>query len=232
MFQTDLNKISDKPLTDKCIILDLDETLVHTQSDENVDFFEMIFTDPAHYYLQERCYKITMEDVVVKRGTGRKDEMWGIKRPYLREFLIACFNYFRIVIVWSAGRKNYVHTIVDQIFRDLPRPHVIFTFDDLEELHDKTFIKPLNKLINTVPGLNKYMSLENAVIVDDRNTVFQEPNPYNGIQIPAYKPSFTLSGINKEDTALLELKNWLLKPEVIESKDIRKINKTQIFSDN
>ena len=231
MYQSDLNKIINSPLTNKCIILDLDETLVHSHGEGNINLLKEleIFSDPKHYDLRERSYKITMEDVVHKKGTGDKTEMWGILRPHVRDFLIFCFNYFKVVIVWSAGRKKYVHTIVDSLFKDIKRPHVIFTYDDLERLPNNTLIKPLNKLIQTVPGLDKHMSLENSFILDDRLSVFQEPNLNNGIEMPAYKPSFNLDSLRKEDDNLQKLMNWLNTEEVINSKDVRKLNKKNIF---
>jgi len=232
MYKTDLNKIPDKSITDKCIVLDLDETLVHSCSDPDIDLLKelKIFTDPSLLDVRQRCYKITMDDVVHKRGTGDKTEMWGIFRPGVREFLIHCFTYFKIVIIWSAGRKNYVHTIVDQLFADLRRPHIIWTFNDIEKLPNGTLIKPLNKLIEKVPGLKKYMSLENTFIIDDRTSVFQEPNPENGIEIPAYKPSFNPKSLRGDDVSLKQLTNWFNKPEVINSKDVRRLDKSNIFS--
>lgn len=231
MFHSDLNKIPDKPLTDKCIVLDLDETLVHSSPEGNIELLKEleIFSDPKNYDLRERVYKITMEDVVHKKGTGDKTQMWGVFRPHFREFLIFCFTYFKLVIVWSAGRKNYVHTIVDQLFLELPRPHVIFTYDDLEKLQNNTLIKPLNKLVRTIPGMNKHMSLENSFIIDDRLTVFQEPNPHNGIQIPPYKPNFNLTSLRENDERLKQLIAWFKRPEVMNSRDVRKLDKSRIF---
>jgi hypothetical protein len=231
MYRTDFNKIRAQPLSDKVIVLDLDETLVHSHPDPNVDALKelKIYSDPNLIDLRPRIYKITMEDVVHKRGTGDKTEMWGVFRPYVREFLIHCFNYFKIVIVWSAGRKNYVHTIVDQLFAGLRRPHVIFTYDDLEKLHNGTLIKPLNKLMEKVTGLHKYMNLSNTFIIDDRTSVFQEPNPGNGIEIPAYKPKFHIENLRENDRCLLNLIQWFNQPHVIESKDIRTLDKSRIF---
>jgi hypothetical protein len=236
MYRSDLNKIPDKPLTNKCIVLDLDETLVHTDNeDANTDLLKEqgIFSNPSNYDLRERTYKITMEDVVSKRGTGDKTEMWGILRPHVREFLITCFTYFRVVIIWSAGRKNYVHAIVDYLFLGLPRPTLIWTFDDLEKLSGGlsggTLIKPLNKIIQKIPALSNYMSLENTFILDDRLTVFQEPNLHNGVEIPAYKPSFNLKSLRANDTALLSFTNWLMKPEVMNATDVRQLDKSRIF---
>ena len=225
----DLEQQRPKALTDKCLVLDLDETLVHTQSDpDNQLFEEVIFTDPKYYHLRSRCYKITMDDVVHKRGTGNKTEMWGICRPHLQEFLRDCFKYFNLVIVWSAGRKNYVHRIVDHIFRDLPRPDFILTYDDLEKLSDNTFIKPLSKLWN-IEQFKSVMTEKNSLIIDDRESVFLEPNPDNGIQIPAYRPSFTLEGVQEDDTELLKFRNWLFQKDVVNSKDVRALNKKKIF---
>jgi len=235
MYKSDLNKISNKPLTDKCIVLDLDETLVHSHSQGNIDLLKELnlITDPQNMDLRDRIYKITMDDVVYKRGTGEKTEMWGIIRPGVRQFLIDCFNYFKIVIVWSAGRKNYVHAIVDKLFENLKRPHIIYSFDDLEKLPDGTLIKPLNKLIQTVSGLDKYMSLENSFILDDRESVFKEPNPYNGIEIPPYKPNFNLNSLRiNDDDKLKQLMNWLHTPEVINSKDVRRLDKSKIFKND
>lgn len=222
------------PITDKCIVLDMDETLVHSCVEKKVDPMDAlynlkIYTDPGLLDIRSRCYKINMEDVWSKRGSGEKIEMWGIMRPHLKEFLHFCFNYFRIVIIWSAGQKNYVHPIVNHLFLDLKPPHVIYTFDDLEKLNDGTYIKPLDKLITKYPGLNKYMNLSNTFIVDDRETVYESCNPGNGILIPGYKPSFTVSDLRGKDDNLLKLMSWLQKKEVVDSTDVRTLDKTKIF---
>ena len=231
MYRSDLNKIPNKPLTDKCIVLDLDETLVHSHGEGNIDLLKELnlLTDPTNLDLRERVYKITMDDVVHKKGAGEKTEMWGIMRPHVKEFLIFCFSYFKLVIIWSAGRKNYVHAIVDYLLKDLKRPHIIYTFDDIEKLPNGTLIKPLDKLFNNIPGLNKHMSLKNSFIIDDRHSVFQEPNPKNGIEIPPYRPSFNSSSLRNDDKTLKKLMNWFMKPEVIQSNDVKNLDKTNIF---
>jgi len=231
IYKTYLNKLPEKSLTDKCLVLDLDETLVHSHSQGNIDLLKdlKIFQKPNYLDLRKRIYKISMDDVVYKKGKGIQTDMWGITRPHLQEFLISCFSYFKIVAIWSAGRKKYVNSIVDFIFRDLPRPVVIWDYDKLERLPNNTFIKPLSKMINSVPRLNKYMSLNNTFIIDDRLTVFQEPNPNNGIQIPAYKPSFNITAMRSDDIVLKQLMRWFYKPEVMNADDVRTLNKSHIF---
>ena len=231
-YKTDAVDIPERSLTDKCIVLDLDETLVHSHGEGNIELLKELelFTNPDNIDLRKRIYKITMDDVVHKKGQGAKTEMWGITRPHLTQFLIACFSYFKIVAIWSAGRNKYVNGIVDHIFKDLKRPVVIWNYDNLEKLTNNTLIKPLSKMINSVPGLSKYMSLKNTFIVDDRRSVFQEPNPNNGIQIPQYRPSFSPESMRSDDIALKQLMRWFRKPEVMNSKDVRKLDKNNIFN--
>lgn len=242
-YKTNLSKIPERSITDKCIVLDLDETLVHTCGESNIDTLKKlnIFSDPKDIDLRRRIYKIVMDDVVNKKGEGIKTEMWGITRPHLTEFLIWCFTYFKIVAVWSAGKDRYVNSIVDFIFKDIKRPHVVWTYNELDKLSDNTLIKPLSKMINGVPGLSKYMSLDNTVIVDDRNSVYYVPNPHNGIQIPAYRPNFntvseeelsTIISMRTDDTALKQLMTWFNTSEVKASQDIKTVDKSGIFVKN
>ena len=220
-------------LTNKCIILDLDETLVH--SNDSLELLNElgIYTDPQNYDLRERTYKVNMDDVVYKKGEGIKTEMWGIFRPHVKEFLADCFRYFKVVAIWSAGKRNYVNVILDRLFTDVGyRPHIIWTYDEIEifqSSHNKILVKPISKMIEKIPGLNKYMSLENTFIVDDRSAVFQDINPANGIEIPAYKPNFTLKGLRGDDLALKQLSKWFMKPEVQNIKDVRDLDKKYIF---
>ena len=231
IYKTALDKIPFKALTNKCIVLDLDETLVH--SNENLSELNSLglMRDPQLIDLRNRVYELSMDDVVYKKGQGLKTEMWGITRPHVKEFLISCFAYFKVVAVWSAGKKKYVESIVDYLFKDIRRPHIVYSREKCETLNDsnKTLTKPLMKMINSEPGLDRYMSLENTFIIDDRKTVFEVPNPNNGIQIPPYEPKFNIRSLRTDDIALKQLMTWLLKPEVMNSSDVRLLNKENIF---
>jgi len=218
-------------LTDKCIVLDLDETLIHTMKNYQALGQLGLLTDPKHYKLRNRVYSLELYDVFTPDGNGIKSKVWGVTRPNLRKFLIFCFTYFRVVAVWSAGQTKYVHDIVDTIFKDISTPHITFTYPDCK-VRDKRLIKPLSKMYQKSCG---YMNERNTFVLDDRHDTFTM-NPLNGIQIPAYRPNVTLtpnilttSKISNNDQELIKLEKWLSLPEVIESTDIRKLNKAEIF---
>src|SRR3989338_4538064 len=115
------NDIPVTSITDKCIVIDLDHTLVSTQ-DPFGSLKELgILSNPDLIALRNRIYHIEIEDLE-KPGVGTKYDFWWIIRPHVEEFLIFCFSYFRVVAVWSAGKRPYVEGIVDHLFRDLPKP--------------------------------------------------------------------------------------------------------------
>ena len=230
--RTAFNKIPFKTLTNKCIVLDLDETLVHT-SDKNLTELRSlrIMSNPETIDLRNRVYELNLDDAAsLKKGQGIKTELWGITRPHVKEFLIFCFSYFKVVAVWSAGKKKYVEAIVDFLFRDIKRPHIIYHRGHCYERSVNQHTKPLEKMIRSEIGLSKYMSLENTFIVDDRESVYISENPSNGIQIPAYNPDFNIISLRQDDIALKQLSTWLLRPEVMNSTDVRTLNKKNIFN--
>ena len=222
------DSLSGSPRTNQCIVLDLDETLVHA-SDDMVRFHRLkIATDPQLMDIRDRSYAISLDDVIERRGTGTKTQLWAITRPYLKEFLIFCFNHFKIVAVWSAGRYKYVHATVEAIFKDIAMPHIIYTWDDCDK-SGKGIFKPLEQMIANEPGMDQYMSLTNTFAIDDRPSTYSK-NPYNGIRIPEYKPHFTVEGMRIKDNALLQLMNWFKQPYMMTSTDVRTLDKTNIFN--
>lgn len=234
------DEILSSSLTDKCIILDLDETLVSTQ--EDVASLEQlgILSNPRLMDIRRKTYLFELDDVGAKRGKGVTTAFWGVYRPYLREFLSFCFSYFKIVAVWSAGKKGYVETIVDDIFRDIRPPHIIFTYDDIER-NGEILCKPITKIaakIQEMYGTTPWrpwssshspMTLSNTFALDDRETTFNFFNPDNGVVIPPYDPKPNLESLREGDTRLLELTTWLMKDEVRYCSDIRDLDKSQIF---
>lgn len=189
-----------KPATDKVVVLDLDSTLIATQ-DHLEDYNSMPF--------KNQCYTINVKELT--NGKFSRQDMWGIKRPYLDDYLLFCFNYYRLVIVWSAGTKPYVEAIVATIFKNLRPPHLIWTKDDIEMDNDN-ILKPLSKLIQKNPHLK--LSLDKIMVVDDNESTFQHNLP-NAIHIPPFEP--TVNALLPDDDALLKIKNWCLLPQVMKN---------------
>src|SRR3990172_9552529 len=177
-------------ITDKCIVLDLDQTLIATQ--DSIDSLKQlnILSDPNLIALRNRTYYITIEDLE-KPGIGTKYDFWGVTRPRINEFLIFCFSYFKIVAVWSAGKRPYVEAIVDHIFKDIRLPHIVFTHDDILIGPGGHVEKPLTKMIESNPVLRRNMSLQNSLAIDDNSMTFYL-NHDNGVLIPAYDPALSI----------------------------------------
>lgn len=222
-----------KSLTNKIIVLDLDENLVHTYS--NPKYFKElgIMDNPDLENLRKRVYTIQFESITGIKGDGSIGTLWGVERPHLSVFLIFCFYYFDIVCVWSAGVHEYVHKIVRKIFKSINRrPDYIFTRDDCET-GDIGLTKPLTKLAAEIArdrNMNPKELLNRMYMMDDKHYTFDETNPDNGILTPAYSPDPpTLRNLQENDDTLLILKEWLLLPKVMTCSDIKIIEKGQIF---
>ena len=216
-----------RALTDKCIVLDLDQTLVATQDDMEQLYELNILKDPQLLHLRNRTYVLCVEDLE-KPGCGTAYNYWGIIRPHTKDFLRFCFDYFNIVAVWSAGQRPYVEQIVDHLFKDMQKPHIIFTHEDVERDDNGDVVKPLLKLFEAEEFLSNNMFLENTVILDDNAKTFSY-NHKNGIHIPEYRPKCTLAGIERDDIELLKFKNWLLRKNVIQGTDVTALDKSIIF---
>jgi len=214
-------------LTDKVIILDLDHTLISTQDHYDLLLKFKIMSDPEHLPLRKRIYYFDLFSTD-KIGRGNNDGYWGIVRPDTYEFLYFCFLYFRKVIIWSAGTRDYVHRIVQYLFRNLPSPDLILTRDDVIFNKRGDVEKPITKLMELYPDLN--ITLENAIFIDDTDTTFFH-NKDNAIHIPKYAPGLRIEDFNEQDYVLDKIMTWLLLPEIVETQDFRETDKSEIFTE-
>lgn len=228
LYHVSIDDIPPASITDKCVVLDLDQTLIATQDGISSLKELRILSDPQLISLRNRTYHITIEDLE-RPGIGTKYDFWGVTRPHIHEFLIFCFSYFKIVAVWSAGKRPYVEAIVDHIFKDIRPPHVVFTHDDILRGPDSHVVKPLTKMIESNAVLRRNMSLQNTLAIDDNSMTFYL-NQDNGVLIPAYDPSLNVNALARDDPTLLQLKYWLLQPEVVSSRDVTLLDKSTIFS--
>lgn len=207
-------------LTNHSIILDVDETLVHT--------FEDIPDEDVLRNLNKNClgrlYMYTEYDF---DGKGSKDEYIcaGVLRPGVESFMDFCFGYFRNVIFWSAGEDKYVRKIVERLTKTKSKPNMIYTRDNCKEEHNKLLTKPLDKILETYKN-NHSLKIEHLFALDDRDATFTH-NIKNGIMIPPYEP--LPNEMCDYDNALEKLTNWFLREDVISSTDVRNLDKTKIF---
>lgn len=208
------------------IIFDLDKCVICTHID-NPELEGQILIDPKLISLRGRFYQIDLPDYNMKKGSGTNLHMWGVSRPHFNEFLIFCKSYFDFICVWSAGEKKYVDEIVDSVFMDIRPPDLVFTRNDLHVHSNGEYDKPIEKMLNH-PILAGKATLENTFFVDDKGDNFIS-SPGNGIIIPEYKPAPTISSLMSDDICLLQLREWLLRPQNRNAKDVRELDKTQIF---
>lgn len=229
--------IPKKKYTDKCIVLDIDETLVYTHEEFKDLEHLKLFSDSKYLDLRRRTYRFHL-NIQDEDGNPTILEMSGISRPHVEDFLSFCFQYFSVVAIWSAGQKPYVEAICDFLFRDLKKPDLIWTAEDCTPITDSKgrligVEKPLDKMYKYFYEKTNgriRMNETNTFILDDRLITFERTNPYNGILIPNYHPSATIESMRKDDPTLPELEKWLNNGNVIYSRDVRTLVKNNIFS--
>lgn len=198
----------------KCVILDLDNTLLKTFVGRNtISAYNGLTTDPA---ILARTYCLPIRELP-----------WGIRRPYIKKFLDYLFNNINIVAVWSAGSYGYVHEIVRLIFGKRKDNMFIYTRNDCEVDQNGNLYKPIRKMLENVPGLKYKATLDNTIVIDDLNFTFSQ-NPDNAIHIPAYEPTFKEIYEGEKDVALLQIIDWIDFYKDTTT-DVRALPKNRIF---
>ena len=203
-----------RKITDKFIVLDLDSTLIHSfTGNPNLNLLD----NSELYYLRDRIY-----DLKIPLGS----EYWGVARPGIYEFLQFCQRYFQGVIIWSAGTYDYVHAIVNFLFRDLPRPYMIFTRNDCTEIGNY-----LTKDLSKLEPIDPRLTMDKIYILDDNTQAF-ELNPENALNIPMFVPcgKKICRDILNSDDAFELVKSWFMQPGVINSFDVRELDKSKVFT--
>jgi hypothetical protein len=181
--------------------------------------------NPKFYPVRKRVYILKFQNDEPEVDEEEEEMIWGVKRPHIDEFLNFANQYFRNIVIWSAGTYEYVHAIVKHIFKQVPCPNGVFTRNDCTQSEEYGYEKPLEKIYQAIPEMNP----RNTILIDDRQEVFVRKDPNNGIIIPPFSPDVEDYDSLTSDASFLYLKDWLMKPEVRETRDIRKINKQNIF---
>jgi hypothetical protein len=208
------------------IVLDVDETLLHTFEGLKGWYKLKILQDARTYPIRSRLYNMKLTDVDEPIGSGDMYEIWGIERPYLKEFIDYCLQRFDHVIIWSAGRRRYVDRLTDRIFRCTKSdPKLILNWDNINKYKNGDYDKPITALKEHFPDLADDINLENTFIVDDRRDNFLRTNIDNGILIPPYNPAMTIDGLLSKDDKLQVLMKWFELDEVKYAQDVRTLDK-------
>lgn len=219
-----------KKKIDIALGFDLDATLISTFEGENEDDnpIEMLksmklYSDPKNMKYRNQIYTMSLTDIVSETGKGDVLNMWGIYRPHSRELISWCQDNFTTVFVWSAGRYQYVHSLVELLFEN-EKPEVVLTYDDCQFEKNYPKYKPLEKIYSSCNCNEK-----NTLIIDDNENTFQY-NVDNAVHIPDFSPSHNLEGLkNQDDVCLFQLKEWLDSDSVRKCKDVRELDKSKIF---
>ena len=185
----------------KCIVLDLDESLVRTSSSSKG--FESLSEDA-----QKRAYKLYMNE----------EMMWGVRRPYLEEFFDYCFANFEVG-VWSAGDDSYVKMLCDQLFvKKNHKPLFVWGRSKCFKFKDE-YLKPLERIFEEFPHIDRH----NTLIIDDKESMIRY-NEENHIRIPPYTPSAKTA--DRHDNCLIMLVAFFRKTK----EPYTKADKESIFT--
>lgn len=182
-----MDQYHERPL----IVLDLDETLIHSSLVELLDLKHSIVISDSYYNISYFVYK----------------------RPHVDEFLNFCLDRFDVGI-WTAAREIYAKIVVDMLFKDR-KPVFIYSRkrctpvfknictiidDQIVERREIVLIKNLSKAWKRKFTGKRYLR-QSTLIVDDKSYTF-ERNYGNAIQvIPWYG--------NAKDTELYILMMYL-----------------------
>lgn len=143
----------------KLIVLDVDETLIHSSRAKTNKSIKL---DDGDLHLNPR--------------------------PYLNNFLKYLFNNYRVMI-WSAGEKRYIEFFVKKFIHPLGfKPVAVWTRNDCDTIlsddGNVDYIKPLPILWKKYKSQG--INVRNTIIVDDKKSTAVY-NPTNHILIKRYE---------------------------------------------
>ena len=224
----------------RTLILDLDETVIHSW--ENARFLDtyQIYTNPTIYRNFHPKGSPSIAYSMLLDMNGNINRIWGLNRPNTYEFLTFASQYFDNIIVWSAGIRPYVDDITKQIFLEsgLRPPKLVWSRNkcsNYQGLYHKP-ISEINAELTTRPYVTFKIDPKSTLILDDKQHTFME-NPQNGILARPYHPGKDRPGkiptlddlLDRSDRDLLQFMEWLESPKVRNAEDVRTLDKSNIF---
>nr|QBK84677.1 MAG: ctd-like (NLI interacting factor-like) phosphatase [Pithovirus LCDPAC01] len=211
------------------IVLDLDETLVHSfSSPEFIKRYEIYGNNYEKFHPpgeESLCYSLYTDDII-----------WGTFRPHLKTFINEVSDIFDNVIIWSAGTKDYVSEIVRLIYDGETKIPKLIQSRQHCQLSRGYYLKTRD--LETYIHKNKLdmdFDINRTVILDDKNYTFLR-NRKNGILIPPYSPGEYSDSpsidklLDRKDTALLDFVNWCKRVKIKDVTCFTSIDKNNIFN--
>lgn len=187
------------------LILDLDETIIHSLSPEEKDSLTKNQLD-EYNKIRER-YKHSM-------GEG---DYTVIERPDLQKFLDFAFENFN-VCVWTAASKEYALFIIDEIIlADKPERHLDLVLFSTHCGYAKKKYKGMKnlKMVYDVCGYD----MDKTVILDDHPEVYST-QPTNCVRMYP----FELATIKRKPDNFLIKKVIPVLQDILKTNNILKIN--------
>jgi len=225
----------------QCLVTDMDECLIHTWDRDEMNYarYKRTFNTPKAVGVRHAIFGVEMN------ALHPEERIYGVMRPGLVDFLNYAFTRFDYVILWSAGTSYYVNQITEYMFSKTDKmPDNVFSrpycqeekekiqgepTEEQKELGERLYhTKPLKKLYD----VNPHIKLSNIFFLDDNPRTSQH-NKTNHILIPRFEPEPTVDGVVRAmdtDRCLYDLIAWLERPDVKAAQDIRKLDKSKIFT--
>lgn len=169
--------LKNKSSFNSCIVLDIDETLIHTKHTTTSPNDSLKKQSDIHFKLQDVYYYIMI-------------------RPYVFVFLDSVFKNFDHVCIWTAAEKVYAKKIISKIMTPLQQNSLLefWSRKNCVVNNQGVYTKPLERLFKKHTFLNS----KNTVLVDNNKTL-TDLNKNMSINVPDF------TGL-KNDKILLKLK--------------------------
>jgi RNA polymerase II subunit A small phosphatase-like protein len=192
------------------LVLDLDETLVHSSEAD--------------------ALRPTEQSRMGRKPDYDLGDMRGYFRPHLQSFLRWAFDNFNVG-VWTAGSPEYANDIVRVVFEPLGlKPIFVLNSRNcvprLENVSGKEYAKlqckPLAKVWSGEVPAARDLTPSNTLAIDDRADTALE-NLDNLLLIPAFSVNVPRA---QRDDFLVKLQRFLTSSGLTTAHDVRKVDKT------
>ena len=137
-----------------CIVLDLDETLFHSETSVAPNEKLKKDCDQSFKYMDVYYYVFY--------------------RPHLKDFIESIFKNFDHVAIWTAAEKRYATKVVNKIFTPEQKDKLLFFYSRKNCVvnYRGSYTKPLHKVFTSFNFLN----FQNTIIVDNTDVSRENPN--------------------------------------------------------